>query len=92
MSFQEILWRLFPLIMSGALIAFKYSYIRNRGKHFIGRLNLQYIGYYQKSYIRETSSQQKREFMLKCNQLNTGILLSLVVGVGLLTYDMLAQG
>lgn len=89
MTFQDFLLRVIPFVIILFLIVAKLSYIRNRGKHFLGRLKLQYIAYYNKVYIRETSSQQKREFMLACNHINTGIILAAFFRIVIVLYDFI---
>lgn len=89
MTFQQLLLRILPFLVAIFLIVIKLSYIKNRGKHFLGRLKLQYIGYYDKIYIRETSSQQKKEFMLNCNHINTGIIVALAANIGIILFEML---
>lgn len=89
MTFQHLLLRVLPFLIAVFLVVIKLSYIRNRGKHFLGRLKLQYIGYYDKTYIKETSSQQKKEFMINCNHINTGIIVAMVVNIGIILFDII---
>jgi hypothetical protein len=89
MTFLQLLIRVLPIFFAILLIMLKLSYIKNRGKHFVGRLKLQYIGYYDKEYIKETSSQQKKEFMHNCNLINTGIIVAVTSNVCIVLFDIL---